>query len=100
MVVMKAPESMPTLGRSILWTAIFYVCFGFIFGILSWFLNAAGSNFVFKMLEINIPVWASGWILLLIITPTFAVIGAISGAIIYWPVKALIRYLRPPEVIR
>lgn len=84
----------PTLGKTIRWTAIFYAGFGLVVAIVGWFISMGSSNILLRMLGLNIPDWATGWIFLLAGVPMFAVLGAISGVIIYWPVRALARYLR------
>ncbi len=91
---MKTTTIFPTLGQSICWTAIFYACFGLFISILVWFFTAASGNILLRMLGFHIPGWAAGWAILLVMVPLCGVIGAISGAIIYRPMKALIQYLR------
>lgn len=92
---MKGTTSFPSLGQSICWTAIFYACFGLFLGVLAWFISTASQNILLRMLGLNIPGWAAGWVFLMVMVPLFGGIGAISGIIIYWPMKALIQYLRP-----
>ncbi len=94
---MKYAKSLPTLGQSIGWTAVFYAGFGLILSILGWFFSAASSNILLKMIGINIPVWATGWVLIAVMVPLFAMFGAISGAIIYLPVKTLVHFFRDPS---
>lgn len=91
---MKYANSLPTLGQSVGWTAVFYAGFGLILSILGWFISAASSNILLKMIGVNIPVWATGWVLIAVMVPLFALFGAISGAIIYLPIKALIQFFR------
>ena len=94
---MKYANSLPTLGQSVGWTAAFYAGFGLILSSLGWFISAASSNILLKMIGINIPVWATGWILIAVMVPLFALFGAISGAIIYLPIKTLVHYFRNPS---
>ncbi|HWQ04261.1 MAG TPA: hypothetical protein VN452_02785 [Longilinea sp.] len=89
---MKYTTTLPTLGQSVGWTAVFYTGFGLILSILGWFIITASSNILLKMIGLNIPGWATGWVLISVMVPLFALLGAISGAIIYLPIKALIQY--------
>ena len=89
---MKYTTSIPTLGQSVRWTAVFYAGFGLILSILAWFFTTASSNILLKMIGLQIPVWATGWVLLAVMVPLFALLGAISGAIIFLPVKAVIQF--------
>lgn len=91
---MNSHITSPTLGQTIRWTAIFYAGFGLLVAILGWFLSMGSSNILLKMIGLNIPNWATGWFFLLAGVPLFALLGIISGMIIYWPARALVRYLR------
>ncbi len=90
---MKGTTTFPTLGRAIGWTAIFYVFFGLILSGLAWSVGPTSAGFLLRMLSLNVPGWAAGWVMLLIAVPFFGMIGAISGVIMYWPLKAAIQYL-------
>ncbi len=89
---MKSTFALPTLGQSIRWTAIFYAGFGLMISVLVWFISMASSNTLLKMLGWAIPGWATGWFFLVASIPLFGLLGAISGVIVYWPMRALVQY--------
>lgn len=94
---MNKTSSLPTLGQSICWTSAFYILFGLAVSVLLWFVSSASSSILFRMLGFDIPGWATGWLLLLVSIPLFALAGAVSGVIVYWPIKALVSYLHGPR---
>lgn len=91
---MKSPSTFPTLGQIVSWTVILYACFGILVSVLGWFVSTASANILLGMLGINVPGWATGWFFLVISIPVFAAIGAISGLIVYKPIKAAVQFLR------
>lgn len=91
---MKSPASFPTLGQIVSWTAILYACFGVLISILGWFVSTASANILLGILGIHVPGWATGWFFVGISVPVFAVIGAISGLIVYKPIKATLHFFR------
>lgn len=91
---MKSSSTYPTLGQMVTWTAIFYACFGILLSILGWILNTASDNILLGMLGLDTPLWATGWLFLLFCVPTFALVGAFSGIIVYRPVRAIMHFLR------
>ena len=91
---MKSVSAYPTLRQTIAWTAVFYAGFGIVAGVLGWMLNSASENILLGLLGVNIPLWATGWLFLLVSVPTFTFVGAVSGVIVYRPVRAIVQFLR------
>lgn len=96
---MKSSSAFPTLRQTIIGTAIFYGCFGIIFSIFGWILNTASENILLGLLGLNIPLWSTGWFFLLFCIPVFSLVGAISGIIIYRPVRAIVQFLRDKQEV-
>lgn len=94
---MNSNSNSPTLGQIVIWTAIFYACFGILVGVLGWFVSTASANILLDMLGLNIPGWAAGWFFLAVSIPVFSAAGAISGLIVYKPIKAVVHFLQAKQ---
>lgn len=96
---MKPSSAFPTLRQTILWTAIFYGCFGIVVSVFGWILNTTSENILLGLLGLDIPLWMTGWFFLLFCIPIFSLVGAISGLIIHRPVRAIVQFLRMKQEV-